>query len=655
MDTRITDRSKRIIMMIGDGILLPAALWVSIALRYGDFEKDIIPFLWLFAVASLTGVLSLQKLGLYRAVVRYIGPSSMIPVVQGITVATIAVSLTAYLSQAITFPRSAPIMFWFISILMIGGSRILIRAYFYGLNNNYLVREPVAIYGAGDSGAQLAITLLNGNGFMPVAFIDDNPTLRKNIIHGIRVYDVAHVDRLVNEFGIKQIFLAVPSATAEQRGKILNRLATLPILIKTVPTFADIMADRSVASEVRGVDIGDLLGREAVPPNKTLLESCIKGKSVLVTGAGGTIGAELCRKILSLKPSRLVLFDNSEISLYNLEPELLQLCEGDTELLVLLGSILNKSHLSTAMKNFGVQTVYHAAAYKHVTIVESNVIEGVRNNVLGSWNVVSAAAENKVKDFVLISSDKAVRPTNVMGATKRLAELIVKAHAEESRHTCFSMVRFGNVLRSSGSVVPLFEKQILSGGPVTVRHKDATRYFMTVAEAAELVIQAGSMAEGGELFVLDMGEPVNINDLAMKMIHLHGKKVSTKEGDISAEEDSVPIEYVGLQSGEKLYEELIIGQAISGTQHSKIMMADEEYLSLNLIEEICESLQVACQTTDYKTVQLLLEKYVSGYEMHISKTDPNFAKEFDGHDRKNISRKNISHKSNVTPLVKKED
>ncbi|MBL4680936.1 MAG: polysaccharide biosynthesis protein [Pseudomonadales bacterium] len=643
MESKITDKSKRTIMMIGDGILLPLALWVSVALRYGDFQKDIAPFWWLFLVAAVTGVFSLQKLGLYRAVVRYIGPSSMIPVVQGVTVATIAISLTAYLSQAVTFPRSAPIMFWFISILMIGGSRIVIRAYFYGLNNNYLVREPIAIYGAGDSGAQLAITLLNGSDFMPVAFIDDNRALRKNIIHGIKVYDAAHIDRLVKEFGIKQIFLAVPSATAEQRGKILNKLAALPILIQTVPTFADIMADRAIANEVRSVDIADLLGRETVPPNKTLLESCIKGKSVLVTGAGGTIGSELCRKILSLKPMRLVLFDNSEISLYTVEHELNNLCAAETDIAVLLGSILNKSQLSKVMADFNVDTVYHAAAYKHVTIVEGNVIEGIRNNVLGSWNVVSAASDNRVKDFVLISSDKAVRPTNVMGATKRLAELIVKAHAEESEFTCFSMVRFGNVLRSSGSVVPLFEKQILAGGPVTVRHKDATRFFMTVAEAAELVIQAGSMAEGGELFVLDMGEPVNIDDLAHKMIHLHGKKVGQDEEGF--ESDAIEIEYVGLQPGEKLYEELIIGQAISGTQHTKIMMADEEFLSLGAMTDICSSLSNACDSADYKTVRSLLEKHVSGYKMHLSKTDPSIAAEQARDLREN----------NITPFVKKED
>lgn len=643
MESKLTDKSKRTIMMIGDGILLPLALWVSVALRYGELRKDVSPFWWLFLAAAIAGVFALQKLGFYRAVVRYIGPSSMIPVVKGITVATIVVSLLAYLSQAIAFPRSAPIMFWFISILMIGGSRILIRAYFYGLNNSVLTREPVAIYGAGDSGAQLAITLLNGQDFMPVAFIDDNRMLRKNIIHGIRVYDAAHIDRLVREFGIKQIFLAVPSATAEQRSKILNKLASLPILIQTVPTFADIMAGKGIANEVREVDIGDLLGRETVPPNQALLDSKVKDKSVLVTGAGGTIGSELCRKILSLKPARLVLYDNSEYSLYKVEQQLSVLCPEETELVVLLGSIMNKKHLSLVMSNFDVDTVYHAAAFKHVAMVESNVIEGVRNNVVGSWNVVQAAEENKVKDFVLISSDKAVRPTNVMGATKRMAELIVQAYADSAEYTCFSMVRFGNVLRSSGSVVPLFERQILAGGPVTVRHKDASRYFMTVAEAAELVIQAGSLAEGGDLFVLDMGEPVNINDLAVKMIHLHGKEVVTTTP--INEKSHIEIEYTGLRPGEKLHEELIIGQAISGTKHPKIMMADEEFISLEEITAVCASIQDACENVDFAVVKQLLEKHVSGYTMHHSKVDPVLAID---HERK-------QRESNVTPLKKKED
>ncbi len=645
METKLSESSKRTVMMLADAVLLPLALWISVVLRYGELWKDTSPFWWLYVAVSITGVFSLRKFGYYRAVVRYIGPSSMIPVVKGVTAATIVVSLIAYLSQAVTFPRSSPIIFWFVSILLVGGSRVVVRGYFYGWTNSYRTREPVAIYGAGDSGAQLAITLLNGSDYVPVAFVDDNRALRKNIIHGIRVYDAAHIDRLVNSYGIKQIFIAVPSASIEQRSVILNRLATLPILVKTIPTFADLITGSATVNQVMEVEIGDLLGREMVPPDQELLASSTRSKAVMVTGAGGTIGSELCRKILQSRPARLVLYDNSEFALYNLEKELKPLCDPGTELLLLLGSIMNQKHLSNVMHNFEIQTVYHAAAFKHVPMVESNVIEGVRNNVVGTWNVANAAEENKVEELVLISSDKAVRPTNVMGATKRLAELIVQAFAIKSSTTRFSLVRFGNVLRSSGSVVPLFERQILSGGPVTVTHKDATRYFMTASEAAELVIQAGAMAKGGDVFVLDMGEPVNISDLAIKMIHLHGKEVSSGDSNQGDTDSQVKVVYTGLRPGEKLYEELIIGQSISGTRHPKIMMADEEALPFDQIVVICLTLQDACENADYAIVKSVLENYVSGYSMHLSGADPVMLLDDVRRQRAN----------NVTPFHKKED
>ena len=644
MDSKLSERSKRSIMMMGDAILLPLALWASVVLRHGNIQQDMSEFWWLFPLAALIGVLALQKFGLYRAVVRYIGPSSMLPVIQGVTVVTIAVSLIAYLTQSWSFPRSAPIIFWFISLLFIGGVRVTVRAYFYGLSSNYRTREPIAIYGAGESGAQLAITLLNGMDYIPVAFIDDDRSLRKNVIRGIRVYDSRNLDRLVADFGIKQIFLAVPSATAEQRSVILNKLALLPILVKTVPTFNDMLSGVAL-NDVSQVEIGDLLGREMVPAQQDLIDSCINRKSVLVTGAGGTIGSELCRKILTAKPARLILYDNSEFALYKIEKVLKALCDSKTELVVLLGSIMNKKHLSTVMKEFGVDTVYHAAAFKHVPMVERNIIEGVRNNVVGTWNVADVAFECAVKHFVLISSDKAVRPTNVMGATKRLAELIVQAYSQREGDTVFSMVRFGNVLKSSGSVVPLFEEQILNGGPVTVTHKDATRYFMTAVEAAELVIQAGSMARGGELFVLDMGEPVRIHDLAVKMIHLHGKEVAL--ADSGNDESIIPrieIEYVGLRPGEKLFEELIIGQSVSGTKHSKIMMPEEDCLPFEEMFRICEKLQVSCEISDYQTVKELLEKNVSGYAMYVTTSDPVM-----------LLALEPSKANNVTPLVRNED
>ncbi|MFN3236298.1 MAG: polysaccharide biosynthesis protein [Pseudomonadales bacterium] len=639
MEKKLSDRSKRGIMMLADAVLLPAALWASIALRYGDLYKDMTPYWWLFLTVALVGTASLYRLGFYRAVVRYIGPSAMVPVVQGISITMLAVILAAYVGKVDSFPRSAPVIFWFISILFVGGSRIIVRAYFYGWQNNYLTREPVAIYGAGDSGAQLAVTLLAGSQYMPVAFIDDDKNLRKSVIHGIRVYGAAQIEHLIENSGIKQIFLAIPSASIEQRKQILNNLASLPIQVKTVPSFSDLIYGAASVNQIREIEIADLLGRDAVPASQELLESSVKNKSVLVTGAGGTIGSELCQQIVQLQPKRLVLYDNSEFALYRIETELRKI-NHNVELLVLLGSILNEQYLSKVMNNFAINTVYHAAAFKHVPMVEANVIEGVRNNVVGTWNVVKAVSENDVAEMVLVSSDKAVRPTNVMGATKRLGELIVQAYASNNPSTRFSMVRFGNVLRSSGSVVPLFERQIHSGGPVTVTHKDTTRYFMTASEAAELVIQAGAMAEGGELFVLDMGEPVSIYDLAVKMIHLHGKEVASESNSAG----SIAIEFTGLRPGEKLHEELIIGQSVSGTRHPKIMRAEEDGISFIELQSVCERIQAACASADYSTIKEVLEANVSGYTMHASESDP-------------VMRLDMAlrSESNVTPFHVRED
>jgi FlaA1/EpsC-like NDP-sugar epimerase len=639
MEKRLSERSKRSIMMLADAAMLPMALWASIVLRYGDLYMDMTPFWWMFLLALTVGVGSFYKLGFYRAIVRYIGPSAMVPVVQGVTLATLSVMIAAYIGKVEAFPRSAPVIFWFISILMVGGSRLSVRAYFYGWQNNYLTREPVAIYGAGDSGAQLAVTLLAGSQYMPVAFIDDNRELRKNVMHGVRVYDSAHVDRLIKDFGIKQVFLAIPSATVEQRSRILNNLARLPIQVKTVPSFTDLIMGAAHVNEVREIEISDLLGREMVPAAQDLLESSVKNKSVLVTGAGGTIGSELCRQIIELGPKRLVLFDNSEFSLYRIETELKEEA-GDIQMLVLLGSILNEEYLSKVMNNFEIDTVYHAAAFKHVPMVEANVIEGVRNNVVGTWNVVKSADRNRVSELVLVSSDKAVRPTNVMGATKRLGELIVQAYASKSKETRYSMVRFGNVLRSSGSVVPLFERQIAEGGPVTVTHKDTTRYFMTASEAAELVIQAGAMAEGGELYVLDMGEPVSIYDLAVKMVHLHGKALASE----IASDDQIAIEFTGLRPGEKLHEELIIGQTITGTKHPKIMRAQEEFIGFDALQTLCEEIELACEKADYRMIRRLLEDNVSGYKMHALDADPVMKLDLE-----------IQAAKNVTPFSKSED
>lgn len=634
-DTQLSNQQKRYVMMMADSLILVGTLWASVALRYGDIYKDVGAFWWLFPVAGVVGVAAFAKLGLYRAIVRYIGPSSMLPVIQGVTIATVVVSMVAFLSGEESFPRSAPMIFWFVSIMMIGGGRLMVRAYFYGLFNNYLQREPVAIYGAGESGAQLSITLLNGTEYMPVAFIDDDRSLRRNTIHGIRVYGADHIGRLVNEFGIGRILLAVPSATPEQRGRILNHLSELPIQISTVPDIRALIGGKASVAEVEEIDISDLLGRDMVPPDVALIRSSIEGKSILITGAGGTIGSELCRKILQFNPRRLVLFDNSELALYSIELELAA-NDSDTELDFLLGSVLNKDHLSMVMDDFSIQIVYHAAAYKHVSMVERNIIEGVRNNVLGTWCVAQAANENHTEKLVLISTDKAVRATSVMGASKRLAELIIQSFATQTADTQYCMVRFGNVLGSSGSILPLFKRQIEQGGPVTLTHKDASRFFMTSSEAAELVIQAGAMGMGGDLFVLDMGEPVRIQDFAERMIHLHGKNVRAPN-DVEHKENSIEISYIGLYPGEKLHEELIIGENVTGTQHPKIMRAEEDYLDFETVKTMCARLQVACKGADYLTVKEILEQAIPAFTIHDEKIDPVLNIEQRKHDPDNVT------------------
>ena len=619
-DTQHSDRQKRYFMMIADALILSVSLWAAVALRYGDVYKDMLGFWWLFPTASFVGVVSFLRLDLYRAIVRYIGPSSMLPVMQGVTLAAVALSIIAYITQAESFPRSAPMIFWFISIIAVGGGRLIVRAYFYGIFNNYLQREPVAIYGAGESGAQLAITLLNDAEFIPVVFIDDNQSLRGNTIHGIRVHNSANLNRLVDEYGIKRILLAIPSATLEQRGRILDELSRLPIQISTVPDISQLITGQADVAQIEAIDISDLLGRDMVPPDTNLLRHSIEQKSVLVTGAGGTIGSELCRKILQSKPKRLILFDNSEFALYALEQHLLE-NELQVELVCLLGSVLDQAYVARIMETFSVNTVYHAAAYKHVPMVERNIVEGIRNNVLGTWYVAQAARQNRVEKLVLISTDKAVRATSVMGVSKRLAELVIQAFATLESQTQYCMVRFGNVLGSSGSILPLFTRQIEKGGPVTVTHKEADRFFMTTSEAAELVIQAGAMAAGGDLFLLDMGEPVRIYDFAEKMIHLHGKRVG-KPKDLESQQDFIDIVFTGLRPGEKLREELIIGQRVTGTEHPKIMKAKEDCLSFKAVEAICLSLEKACESGDYPALKRLLKQAVPGYDLDNETVDP---------------------------------
>ncbi len=499
-------------------------------------------------------------------------------------------------------PRTVVGIYFLVLLLLTSGSRLLFRMILnYGVKGS----APVLIYGAGESGRQLLPALMQAKEYFPVAFVDDNPRLHKAVIHGVTVYPSDKLSYLVDRYGIKKILLAMPSVSKSQRQKVITRLEHLPCEVLSIPGMVDLVEGRAQISNLKKVSIDDLLGRDPVAPDAKLMAENITGKAVMVTGAGGSIGSELCRQIVRYKPAKLVLFELSEYALYAIEKELSALCDKEVlnvPVIPLLGSVQRQNRLQMVMKSFGIQTVYHAAAYKHVPLVEHNVVEGVRNNVFGTLYCAESAIESGVETFVLISTDKAVRPTNTMGTTKRLAELVLQALSARQSQTRFCMVRFGNVLGSSGSVVPLFEKQIAQGGPVTLTHRDIIRYFMTIPEASQLVIQAGAMGHGGDVFVLDMGDPVKIYDLAKRMIRLSGLSVrddKNPDGDIA-------IEVTGLRPGEKLYEELLIGDSVQGTSHPRIMTANEVMLPWQDLSLLLKELDQACHDFDHERIRSLL-------------------------------------------------
>ena len=569
---------------------------------------------------------------------RYFGNDALVAIIKAVSLSALILGVVVYWysNHQNVVPRSIIFNYWWLSLIMVGGLRLTMRQYFLGdwfaaaQHVPFTSREDglprVAIYGAGSAGNQLVAALRMGRVMRPVAFIDDDDTISERVISGLQVYKPKHIQRMIDATGAQEILLALPSSNRGRRREILGFLEGFPLHVRSVPGFMDLASGRVKVDDIQEVDIADLLGRDSVPAQADLLEHCIKGQSVLVTGAGGSIGSELCRQILELKPKTLLLFEHSEFNLYSILSELEQRITRKSlpvKLLPILGSVRDPSKLLDVMKAWRVDTVYHAAAYKHVPIVEHNIAEGVLNNVIGTLNAAQAAVQAGASNFVLISTDKAVRPTNVMGSTKRLAELTLQALSRElapvlfgdksnvSRvnKTRFTMVRFGNVLGSSGSVIPLFHKQIKSGGPLTVTHPKITRYFMTIPEAAQLVIQAGSMGLGGDVFVLDMGEPVKIVELAEKMIHLSGLSVRSDKnphGDIA-------IEFSGLRPGEKLYEELLIGDNVVATQHPMIMSANEDYLPWETLKLKLSELLAAVDQDDFSRVRQLLRDTVSGY------------------------------------------
>jgi len=567
------------------GILLLSAVAVSLAL----------PTAWLF--------------GLYTSIIRYMGVDLYVAGFKTVAGTTLGLTLVAAIAGMVPSPLRLGIAFATLALLYVVGGRVIARMFLNRSNRN---REQVIIYGAGDGGARLTAALFGGDEYLPVALIDDNEALHGKRIHGLEVFPPSRIQSLIDTTHATGVLLAMPSVPRRRRRRILEQLAEYPVHVRTIPGVDDLVAGKARVDDISEVDVEDLLGRNPVPPNPDLLRKTISGKSVMVTGAGGSIGAELCRQIIEQKPKRLVLFEMSEAALYTVNKATCRLrrrLEIDCEIVALLGSVHHEDRIREALRLFDVDTVYHAAAYKHVPIVEHNIFEGIHNNAFGTLHTARAAADVGVETFVLISTDKAVNPTNVMGATKRLAELVLQAMDATTSGTRFCMVRFGNVLESSGSVVPLFREQIRSGGPVTVTHRDIIRYFMTIPEAAQLVIQAGSMARGGDVFVLDMGKPVRIEDLARRMIALMGLTVRDDENP----DGDIEIHYIGLRPAEKLYEELLIGSNVTGTEHRRILRADEDALTYEELTALMDEMKTASDQLDYDRARAILMQGVKEY------------------------------------------
>lgn len=611
---QLSRTNKRIVSVLIDIILIFIAFHLAILVRSEETNYFTYPAVWGIQMAvTIVTIAVFARLGLYRAVLRYLTFQALFVVTVGAVIsATIVAALSFYMSDP--FPRTVPIIYGAFLALFCGGPRVIVRSL---IAQSYSTQsKEVLIYGAGSGGRQLAMALRSSGDYRVRAFIDGDSTLCNTMILGLPVIAIEDAMPLINKYDVSQVLLAVPSAKRSRRKVILDELAKLPVEVLTVPDMTDIVSGKAKIDELKDVAIEDLLGRDPVAPQQVLLEANIKDKVVMVTGAGGSIGSELCRQIVEQSPKAIILFELSEFGLYQIDRELNQLKIEKglaCDIIPLLGSVQRQHRLETTMSSFKVQTVYHAAAYKHVPLVEFNVIEGVRNNIYGTYYTACAAIKAGVESFVLISTDKAVRPTNVMGTTKRMAELGLQALAEQENAkpngTRFCMVRFGNVLGSSGSVIPVFKKQIASGGPVTVTHPEITRFFMTIPEAAQLVIQAGAMGKGGDVFVLDMGESVKITDLASNLIQLSGLEVRSEanpHGDIE-------IQFSGLRPGEKLYEELLIGDNVKQTAHERIMTAHEVHLPLEEYELLLNDLDFACHNMDHENIRTLLLSAPTGF------------------------------------------
>ncbi|MCW7553169.1 polysaccharide biosynthesis protein [Endozoicomonas gorgoniicola] len=646
----LTRFQKRLVTLSFDILLIWFSLFTVYCFRFGFETLFANHLISLFQMCLLAPVIALPvyiRMGLYRAVLRYMGPQVSFTILRASLFSFLGLTAAIFLLDLDDVPRSVPALYWLVSALLLGLSRYAARYWLMGYRLKDIMLStvtpsrkkvghkeqgvPVAIYGAGEAGAQLVESLDNSREYRPVAFIDDDAAMHGRFLAGKQVYSPDCIEALVEENGAEEFLLAIPSAKRQRRQEIVKSLECFGLPIKTIPGIKDLASGRFKMQEIQDVDIGDVLGREEVKPIQELIEKHITGRVVMVTGAGGSIGSEMARQALVRKPTTLILLEHSEYNLYAIDRELQTTIRKqgvEVRIVAVLGSINDPARLVDVMRTYKVETLYHAAAYKHVPMVQYNVSQGLRNNVLGTLYTAQAAIACGVKNFVLISTDKAVRPTNVMGASKRLAEMVLQALSNEGQvpfyhahlfglegtqtvanNTRFTMVRFGNVLGSSGSVIPVFREQIRLGGPVTVTHPEINRYFMTIPEAAQLVIQAGAMGQGGDVFVLEMGKPVKIVDLAKRMVSLSGLTVKDEynpDGDIE-------IAFSGLRPGEKLYEELLIGDNVTETDHPRICRATEEMLPWLALHDALNQIMATLGDHRYKITRELLLRYVNGY------------------------------------------
>jgi len=619
----LSRRNKQTLILLFDACAVITSIFFAFSLRLGYFyyPTENNNLLLIMIASPILALPIFSVFGLYREMIRYVGFKALWHINQAATLYAVLWALIVFMTVVDGIPRSVILINWILVLMSVCGSRFFARWLLSESNitNPLSQKINVLIYGAGSAGRELCTALYQSKEYKPVVFIDNADELYRQSINGLVVFNENDIADLIEKYNVKEVLLAMPSITRSRRSEIINHLEPFPVVVRSLPSLTELAKGRVSINDLLEINLRDLLGRDPVKPNTKLLKANISKKVVMVTGAGGSIGSELCRQILFLKPKKIILFEFSESALYIIEQELINIGISNVEIFPVIGSVIDRKKVEFTCKYYSVQTIYHAAAYKHVPLVECNPSQGILNNIIGTLNAAKAAISSNVETFVLISTDKAVRPTNVMGASKRVGELILQAFSKQPNNTCFTIVRFGNVLDSSGSVIPLFKNQIKTGGPVTVTHFDVVRYFMTIPEAVELVIQSGSMAKGGELFVLDMGDPIRINDLAIKMIQLSGLVVRDEknlDGDIE-------IKYTGLRPGEKLYEELLIEGSFTSTQSDLIMSAEEKMIEWDKLEPMLNEIRIAAENSETEKIYKLLKKLLPEYKPKHFNADSN--------------------------------